>query len=420
MNMNIGSKIRFHRQKRNLTQEELSKGIISVSYLSKLENNQVTPSDDIIQLLCERLGVSSLQNDKHELNQLLEKWNHSLLWKDFKAADTFHAQIKKLLDDTEDLTPQLFYKILRIRYQLIHSDLDSARTNLIHIHSHYKELTDTLRFYYHKYKGNYYYLLHQYDKAQAELKEAETYYVLGSVINEEERADLYYLFSLVLTRLNVYRLAIYYGEKSLSIFQGVYFQKRCAEVHLLLGICYRRIRYSEEALKHYEWANFISMSINYKSLNSMVEQNLGYLKSVMDKSEEAIHHYLKSIELKESDVEGKLNSILSLVKEYYKLNRFNQVPLWLTKGLELSSKDKFPDKYYQLSYYQYALNDFPDGFEHFMKEQALPCFKQSGEHLLYAEYSKLLGQYYQGVRKYKNAAFHLREANIIYEEMLSL
>lgn len=418
--MNIGSKIRFHRQKRNLTQEELSKGIISVSYLSKLENNQVTPSDDIIQLICKRLGVSSLQNDEQELNQLLEKWNHSLLWKKLEEAGRYHEQIKKLLESTDDLSPQLFYKILCFRFQLIHSDIESARQNLLHIHSHYKELSDTLKFYYHKYKGNYYYLLQQYDKARAELKEAETYYVLGSVINEEERADLYYLFSLVLTRLSIYRLAIYYGEKSLSIFQGVYFQKRCAEVHLLLGICYRRIRYSEEALKHYEWANSISMAIHYISLNSMVEQNLGYLKSVMNKSEEAIHHYLKSIDLKKSDIEGKLNSILALVKEYFKLNRFNQVRHWLPKGLQLCSKDVFPHKFYQLSYFQYALDDFPAGFEHFMKEHTLPFFKQSGEHLLYAEYSKLFGQYYQGVRKYKNAAFHLTEANSIYEEMLSL
>ncbi|MBH9964760.1 helix-turn-helix domain-containing protein [[Bacillus] enclensis] len=418
--MNIGSKIRFHRQKKNLTQEELSKGIISVSYLSKLENNQVFPSEEIIQLLCERLGVSSLQNDEQELNKLLEKWNRSLLWKDLEAAESYHDEIKKLLNETDDLTAQLLYKILFIRYQLIHSDLASVRTNLARIHSHYKELNDTLRFYYHRYKGNYYYAVQQYDKALTELKEAETYYVLGSVTNEEERADLYYLFSLVLTRLNMYRLAIYYGEKSLSIFQGVYFQQRCAEVHLLLGICYRRIRYSEEALKHYDWANFISKSINYNRLTSMVEQNLGYLKSVMNKSEEAIHHYLRSIELKESDVEGKLNSILALVKEYYKLNRFNQVRYWLPKGLALCSKDVFPGKYYQLSYYQYALDDFPTGFEHFMKEYILPYFKENGEQLLYAEYSKFLGQYYQGVRRYKNAAFHLKESNSIYEEMLSL
>ncbi len=80
----------------------------------------------------------------------------------------------------------------------------------------------------------------------------------------------------------------------------------------------------------------------------------------------------------------------------------------------------FPDKYYQLSYYDYALNDFANGFEYFMKEHTLPYFKENGELLLYAEYSKFLGQYYQGIRKYKNAAFHLKEANSIYEDMLSL
>jgi HTH-type transcriptional regulator, quorum sensing regulator NprR len=418
--MTIGSKIRFHRLKRNLTQEDLSKGIISVSYLSKLENNQVTPSNDIINLLCDRLGVNNLLDTTDHLNKLLEKWNHALLWNKTEDAKSINEVVKKDLDQTDDLIPHLFYKILCFRVLLIKGNLQDALDHMKQIQSHYKELTDALKFYYHKYKGNYYYLIKEYDKAIGELKEAETCYVIGNVINEEERADLYYLFSLVLTRLSRYRLAIFYGEKSLSIFQGVYFQKRCAEVHLILGICYRRIRYSEEAIKHYEWANFISQSIDYTSLNSKVEQNLGYLKSFMNKSDEAIQHYLRSIELKGSDEEGKLYSILSLVKEYYKKNQFSEVRFWLPKGLHLCSKEKFPDKFYQLSYYQFALNDFPQGFEAFMKEYALPFFKKSGSHLLYAEYSKFLGQYYQGVRKYKYAAFHLNEANLIYEEMLTV
>ena len=418
--MTIGSKIRFHRLKRKLTQEDLAKGIISISYLSKLENNQVTPSNDIINLLCERLGVNNLFDRSNQLNNLLEKWNHELLWNHSDQADFTHEVIMKELEETDDLMTHLFYRILCFRLQLMKGNLADALKHMVHIQSNYKELTDTLRFYYHKYKGNYYYLIEEYQKARGELKEAETYYVLGNVVNEEERADLYYLYSLVLTRLNMYRLAIYYGEKSLSIFQGVYYQKRCAEVHLLLGICYRRIRYSEEALKHYEWANFISHSIHYTSLLSKVEQNLGYLKSFMKKSDEAIQHYLRSIELKEGDEEGKLYSILSLVKEYYKMNQFSNVEFWLPKGLELCSKDKFPDKYYQFSYYQFALNDFPTGFEMFMKEYALPFFKKNGSHLLYAEYSKFFGQYYQRVRRYKLAAFHLNEANIIYEEMLTL
>ncbi len=374
--MTIGSKIRFHRLKRKLTQEELSKGIISISYLSKLENNQVTPSTDIIGLLCQRLGVNNLLESPNHLNKLLENWNHALLWNKFDEVHTTYQLIQKDLDQTDDLIPHLFYRILCFRWQLVKVDLPQALKHMIHIQSHYKELTDTLKFYYHKYKGNYDYLKGDYDKAQEELKEAETYYVLGNVLNEEERADLYYLFSLVLTRLNRYRLAIFYGEKSLSIFQGVYYQKRCAEVHLLLGICYRRIRYIEQSMKHYEWANFICHSIQYTSLQSKVEQNMGFLKSFMNKSNEAIQHYLKSIELKESDQEGQLYSILSLVKEYYKMKQFSEVHDWLPQGLRLCSKEKYPDKFYQLSYYQFALNDFPSGFETFMKEYCFTLFQE--------------------------------------------
>ncbi|WP_064093267.1 helix-turn-helix domain-containing protein [Rossellomorea aquimaris] len=418
--MTIGAKIRYHRLRKKLTQEDLSKGIISVSYLSKLENNQITPSNDIIQLLCSRLGVSSLLHNQNDLSKQLDQWNQSLLWNNLKEAESIHNKIKESLEHTDELMPQLFYKVLCIRFHLIHSEMNFASKFIVEIQSNYKELSDKLKFYYHKYKGNYYYLLQNHDKARDELKEAENYYVLGNVINEDERADLYYLFSLVLTRLHQYRLAIYYGEQSLSIFQGVYFQKRCAEVHLLLGICFRRIRYNEEALKHYEWSNMISQSIHYTSLHAKVEQNLGYLKSGMNKSEEAIEHYTRSIQLKECDIEGRLNSILSLVKEYYKKNHFSHVGSWLSEGLKLCSKEVYPEKFYQLSYYQYALNDFPKGFESFMEDYSLPFYKKNGNSLLYAEYSKLFGHYYQQARKYKKAAFHLNEANSIYEDMLSL
>lgn len=37
--MDIGSKIKIFRIQKNLKQEDLAKGIISVSYLSKIENN---------------------------------------------------------------------------------------------------------------------------------------------------------------------------------------------------------------------------------------------------------------------------------------------------------------------------------------------------------------------------------------------
>ncbi len=40
-----------------MTQEELSEGIVSLSYLSKIENQKTNASPEILQLLCDRLGI---------------------------------------------------------------------------------------------------------------------------------------------------------------------------------------------------------------------------------------------------------------------------------------------------------------------------------------------------------------------------
>ncbi|MGX1264213.1 transcriptional regulator with XRE-family HTH domain [Rossellomorea marisflavi] len=417
--MTIGSKIRFHRQKRQLTQEELSKGILSVSYLSKIENNSISPSQEIIELLCERLGISNLMDDHRIVLNKLEKWNRLLLWNSLKEADEMETSIALQLENVDELTPHLYYQILCFRADLIHLDLKAALARMNEIHKSYPDMTDLLKFYFHKYRGNYYYLMNEYSNAENELKEAETFYVTGNVVNEEERADLYYLSSLVKTRLNHFRLALYYGEKALNIFQSVYFQKRCAEVHLLLGICYRRIGSLDEANKHYEWAGYISETIHYTRLRSKVEQNLGYMKSLSGESQEAIRHFLRSIDLKGTDTEGQLYSILSLVKEYHKLNDRHKMTDWLDRGLALCDREQHPSKYFELCYYRYAAEGFKDGFEPFMKDQALPFFHRHDMKILYATYSTLLGQYYQGMRKYKNAAFYFKEANDIYEQMVS-
>ena len=54
----IGSAIRFRRQQLNLTLEEAALDISSVSYLSKLENNLIIPSQTYIEKYEKRLGLS--------------------------------------------------------------------------------------------------------------------------------------------------------------------------------------------------------------------------------------------------------------------------------------------------------------------------------------------------------------------------
>jgi len=53
----IGSFIKKQRVERNITQEKLSEGICSISYLSKIENNQIIPNHYLCKKIFERLEV---------------------------------------------------------------------------------------------------------------------------------------------------------------------------------------------------------------------------------------------------------------------------------------------------------------------------------------------------------------------------
>ena len=54
----VGLLIRRERLARGWSQAGLCKGICAVSYLSKIEQGKASPSDEVVTLLLERLGVS--------------------------------------------------------------------------------------------------------------------------------------------------------------------------------------------------------------------------------------------------------------------------------------------------------------------------------------------------------------------------
>lgn len=53
----IGSIIKFNRINNNISQKQLSKGICVPSYLSRIENGELLPSEDVISVIFNRLGL---------------------------------------------------------------------------------------------------------------------------------------------------------------------------------------------------------------------------------------------------------------------------------------------------------------------------------------------------------------------------
>ncbi|MGM0845229.1 MAG: tetratricopeptide repeat protein [Bacillota bacterium] len=416
--MTIGNKIRYHRMRKKLTQEELATGILSVSYLSKIENNQTTASAEVLELLCKRLGISMLQENDETLVKTFSEWNRALLKNDRKEALRLYEVISPHISEIDDITLLNNFHILKIRYSILLKDFEGSQDLISALQKSYKNLTEKQRFYFHKFTGNFQYTRRKYEEANHHLKEAEHYFVLGSIMNNEEKADLYYLKSLTYVQLRKHTLAVHYSEESLALYQSLYNNKRCAEIHLLLGVCYRRTHNINEAITHYEWANEISKNIEYTLLRGKVEQNLGCLKSMDNKPEEAIPHFLKSLQFKHDEPESKLTTILALVKEYYKLKRVEEVRGWLQEGIQLSQSLRDKEKYYELRIYKYAVEKLDEDFECFMRDEALPFFESTGNPHLLAHYSKFLGNYYQEIRKYKYAAHYLTKANVAYEKII--
>ena len=80
---NIGLLIKMSRIQQNMKQVTLAKGICSTSYLSKIENNQTVPSEDVIKLLIDRLDIDywsiSLEEENQFMNQLLNLYKKSII-----------------------------------------------------------------------------------------------------------------------------------------------------------------------------------------------------------------------------------------------------------------------------------------------------------------------------------------------------
>lgn len=97
----IGSIVRLNRIKKNMSQKALAKGICVPSYLSRIENGELLPSDDVISILFERLGLKF--NDSPEFIEKglksFERFLNDLNFNEFDYTNKIFSDIEKHEDD---------------------------------------------------------------------------------------------------------------------------------------------------------------------------------------------------------------------------------------------------------------------------------------------------------------------------------
>lgn len=394
-----------------MTQSELSEGIISVSYLSKIENGVVTPPEEVIWFLCGKLDIELDSGDNKQMEKICKDWFETLFHQEL---DNTHELYKQIEENKEHLPNKSLVNLVEIhtlRYYLIHKKQQEANEQYKKLKRISTQFDDKERYYWLKFSGYYWFRLSSHNNALSHFQEAENYLHVAFYEIDDEEYSLYYMIGLSASYVKKAHLVYKYASKALQYYERKIMLKQAADCHLLLGISFVRSKDFQSALENFTLVEKIAHTINDKSLLAISMQNIGNLHSFLNESQKAILYFEKSYELKDT-VNSQILPITSLMKEYYKVDELEKVNYWLNKGIKLLRKDEAPSIYrFELEVYNQLINGIDEKkFEQLVSNEVIPFLDRREQHYEKVPFLEVLADYYFDNRKYKLAATYYNQA----------
>ena len=411
---NIGLLIKMSRIQQNMKQVTLAKGICSTSYLSKIENNQTVPSDDVLHFLLERLQLDyedlSTEQETKFLSELF------LIYKDAIIERNKDEVSKKLISYTERnflfKNEKNFYTynlyLLRL-YQII-NPVDVKITSLLHALSQMEENFDfRQKFIFNANIGMNKFIKREYKNAITSF-EISLNLISTFQMDDWELADFFYAISLSYLAEDHILNTIEFATKSLTLYKDNLIFARAFDCYIVIGIAYKKNLKFKNAEESFLLAKKIATEFKLNEHNEIINYNLGSLFAIQGDSQKAIEYYEESLK-NSSDEENYLLIIYSIIKEYSKQNDKDLLNHWLDEGLNYIStlnEEDFISYYYHFNIYKILLSSDLE-FENILVN-AIEYVESKKDYHYVHKYSILLGNKYSEIRKYKNSTIYLQKA----------
>lgn len=299
----IGQRIKEIRNQNNLTQEALSEGIISRTYLSLIEKGSVEPSNNVLIRLSERLGVSVSDLMEESSSSFQDPLNirREILFNESKISRGDTTNIMRFIEDSEQYVNDLDF-------------LDRGRTYLIY--------------------ARYFYLKNEYKEALKYV--ALSYSKLKEVTLSTYFIDASLLYAQLQIRDSAYDEALDLLEPLLfDIYMDRTFVVQTREVlEEILNVYFRMEEYFTvsrvmKLLKEHssKYNLLIDDSVEEKSLITLYElRNFDTLKVELKRVRMAVAPLLESyIDLDEGDVKSANELFKSLHSEDYKESHLEKI-----------------------------------------------------------------------------------------------
>lgn len=416
MEYNFGNLIKVERMRKNMKQSVLARGICSISYLSKIENNQTTPSDEVLELIFERLELDvplyydfseKIDQTKKEIRDTLKE---ALL---SRQEEKYFKQIEKFKTNPVVLQSKELYVTLLITLARFGITPGGNVQYLIEVGWIKDQLSSDDRLRYDLIQCIYMFLYQSADReTTVNLLEKVGKDMMNSGLPDWEKADIRYVMGALYHRFTDYSQAIDYVKPALEYFQENFCLERIIESHMIIGLSFKRRKRYTIALEHYEKAAKVADKANLNDYYGMLYNNMGDIYFLIGDQEKAQKYFLDSFNVKEG-AKSKLYSVMSLLEVSVAQNNIEGIMEWLAVGYELKGhKDELIEFDYHFDIYVSKYKKFNQNELINSLKKAVDYFEAYDEYYTH-KYALWLSRELRNTGKYKLATEY-------YEKTISM
>jgi len=384
--------IKYYREKAGLTQEQLGKGICSITHLSKIERGLTQYSPNITDLIYKRLGIDVQIEVKHfkNLRKRLEQWHEAIIMEEIEDVEIIKEELEKNpfihLPDFE-----MMFKLMETRYYLFKLNMKKALQIIKKVQkkdscpSKYEEnlLKHILGIYYIRSSN----LL----KAITILKTIDE----GTYNNQE----YFYHLAIAYSGTNSKVLAYHYAEKSLQFFKRTNNFRMVIDAEcLMLGqLGSDELRDFDEASQQYKTLIKRCDMCNAQHKKAKIFHNLAVKYFERKEFVNANRYFLESMTLKNKQTSSYLSSFSGHIRsclEERSLVPKDDLYLLIKDGLNLA--EKLQDECYKIIFtlLLYLIENRQEEYYRYLHYEGVPLFKQNGDVFSTQYFQKDLFDYY--------------------------
>lgn len=402
--MDLGQKLKFLRNKQKARQQEIVEGICSVSYYSKIENGNVVPNEEILQLLAQRFGITVqelVQTNEAMSDEVVREAEdiYNLIKEDQAAAEEVYQLFLEKYKNSLDPGMKLLISLIQLRFALRFSTLAEAEGKFEEVQDLQEYGNLKIMPLFNRVCGLYHYVTGNYDAA------LELYLGLANSLNYPHKADIHYELSLVYNRKgNIYK-SIQHLETALNKYlQGMDYDQ-CTICYFLLGINYHKMKNYDEAIDYYYRIEKVIKDDT--NLLRKVYHNIGLAFEDKRDIEKAIVYYQKSLSVS-IDEQYNIKTIEALADLYLKTKNKEKAAQYISKGEAMADKFDLEERVIKFHVLRLQLDE--KDIKEYLETVAIPFFEKRNDTEILIRYNVLLSNYYSQNKQYKQAYFKIKNA----------